>query len=253
MSGFGQLILRDICDVHTYHYPRGESSQIVQRKWFGLSLCLKGQMTYTHNGKTYVSTPGHVTILPQGQTYSLHCDREGTFHVINFLCEQFECTTFLILPVQNEAALISDCEYIRRLLVFERNRLKVFSLFYGMLDRLPSQQEEAFYILGPAVRFLENHIADPALNNSMLAEAAGISEVYFRQLFARQYGVTPRQYILEIRMHKARQMLTEGALKIADVAEGCGFSSAYHFCRSFRERTGQTPGEYRRQHCREGI
>jgi len=253
MDGFGRLILREICDVHTYHYARGETSQIVRRKWFGLSLCEKGQITYTHNGKTYVSSPGYATILPQGQTYSLHCDREGSFHVINFLCEQFECDRFLVLPLQNETALIGDYEYIRRLFVFERSRLKVCSLFYSMLDRLPAQQEEAFYILRPAVQFLENHLSDPALNNAMLAGAAGISEVYFRQLFVRQYGTTPRQYILDARMQKARQMLTEGALKIADVAEACGFSSVYHFCRSFRERAGQTPGEYRRQHRREGI
>ncbi|MBQ7867001.1 MAG: AraC family transcriptional regulator [Clostridia bacterium] len=253
MDRFARFVLKEITDVHTYHYTRGETAQITNRKWFGLSLCSRGQMTYTHNGKIFVSTPGHATFLPQGQSYTLRCDRDGDFHVINFTCEYFDCDTFEILTAHNEAALLDDYEYIRRLFVFERNRMKVRSLFYGMLDRLKSHEGEANYLLGPAMRCLESHIADPALNNRMLAKAAGVSEIYFRRVFSSHYGITPRQYILDIRMHKARQLLTEGALKVAEVAEACGFSSPYHFCRSFRERTGCTPGEYSRTHSRRGI
>lgn len=253
MNGFDEFVLREICDVHTWHYTRGETAQVENRKFFGLSLCSGGQMTYTHNGRTFVSSPGHVTLLPMGQTYTLRCDRDGTFYVINFICDQFDCPTFAVLPVQNDAALISDYEYIRRLFVFGRSRLKIHSLFYGMLDRLPARQDETLYVLAPAMRCMEERIGDPALNNRVLADAAGVSEVYFRQLFVKYYGSTPRQYLLEVRMHKARQLLTEGTLKVADVAAACGFSNAYHFCRSFRERTGQTPGEYRRQQRREGV
>lgn len=248
MNLFENLVLREIHSVNTSHFARGETSQITRRQWYGLSFCVDGQITYKHAGQTYVSSPGHATLLPMGQTYTLHCDRAGAFPVINFLCDHFPCEGFVVLPLSNAAALLDDYEYIRKLFVFARNRLKVFSLFYSILDRLPRQQGETFYILAPAIRLLEQHIGNPELDNEMLAREAGISEVYFRQLFLRHYGVTPRQYILDVRMHKARQLLTDGALTVAETAAACGFGSAYHFCRSFKARTGETPGEYRRKH-----
>ena len=248
MSLFDQLTLKKIHSVNTFCFVRGETSQIHSRASYGLSFCLEGQITYRHKGNTYVSSPGHATILPIGQSYTLHCDKTGTFPVINFSCEGFESEDFVVLPLQNAAALIDDYEYIRRLFVFERNRLKVCSLFYSILDRLPRQEDEAPYLLAPALRLMEQHIDSPGLTNERLAHEAGISEVYFRQLFLKHYGTTPRQYILNVRMHKARQLLTDGALSIADISNACGFSSVYHFCRSVKERTGETPGEYRRKH-----
>jgi AraC-like DNA-binding protein len=44
-----------------------------------------------------------------------------------------------------------------------------------------------------------------------------------------------------------KALLTEGTEKIGAVAEACGFSSPYHFCRIFREKTGLTPTAYRQQ------
>jgi len=242
---FEGFVLDEIAQVITCTFVRGETHRIVNRRFYGLALCTEGQMTYRHNGKTYVATPGHATILPQGETYTLHCDRAGAFPVINFTCVHFAQQGFAILPIANAAALVNDYEQIRKLFVFERSRLRVRSLFYGMLDRLPQAQDEAFSTLGPAVRYLEEHLSDPGLTNAQLSQAAGVSEVYFRQLFQRQYGVTPRQYILNVRMQKARQLLSGGHDAVSDIAEACGFASVYHFCRSFRERTGLTPSQYR--------
>ena len=47
--------------------------------------------------------------------------------------------------------------------------------------------------------------------------------------------------------YAAKQLLSEGQKKISAIAEECGFSSTYHFCRSFKERVGTTPSEFRSQ------
>ena len=49
------------------------------------------------------------------------------------------------------------------------------------------------------------------------------------------------------RSAEAKQLLAENALKIGAVAQQCGFSNSYHFCRLFKEKTALTPTEYRRQ------
>ncbi|MGN0556693.1 MAG: helix-turn-helix domain-containing protein [Acutalibacteraceae bacterium] len=47
-----------------------------------------------------------------------------------------------------------------------------------------------------------------------------------------------------MRINKAKQLLSDGFLKVATVAERCSFSNQYHFCRLFNEKTGVTPTEY---------
>jgi AraC-like DNA-binding protein len=111
-----------------------------------------------------------------------------------------------------------------------------------MLDRL-SKEGSAGNIIAPAIRYIESNYQNPRLSNTELAEVCNISEVYFRKLFAEAYKTTPKQFILDIRINKAKQLLSEGIFKISAIAVQCGFTNQYHFCRIFKEKTGVTPSE----------
>jgi len=63
-------------------------------------------------------------------------------------------------------------------------------------------------------------------------------------MFLLHYDITPKQYILNARIRRAKQLLCDTPLTVTAIAEKCGFSSVYHFCRSFKQHTGQTPTEY---------
>jgi len=91
------------------------------------------------------------------------------------------------------------------------------------------------------------HFDDAALSNEILASQSGISEIYFRRLFKEMFGTTPKQYILELRIKKACKLLMESSSNISEIAEACGFSSVYHFCRAFKSITSLTPTEYSKQ------
>ena len=95
-----------------------------------------------------------------------------------------------------------------------------------------------------SIKYIKNNISNTALSNSLIAQNLGISEVYFRKLFLAKYGTTPKQYILDIRIQKAKQPLRDRKYKITSVSDECGFSSQYHFCRIFKEKTGYTPSDY---------
>ena len=99
----------------------------------------------------------------------------------------------------------------------------------------------------PAIKYLENNYQNPNLTNAELAKQCRISEVYFRRIFTSCYNMTPRQFLIDIRINKAKQLLSEGTLKINAVAVKCGFSNQYHFCHVFKEKTGLTPTEYMKQ------
>ena len=242
----GNITITDIKEIFTVFSPKGKVVKIENRKSFGLSFCIDGQITYTHNGKKITSDKNHAILLPEGQTYTLYGDKTGSFPVINFTCADALCNTVISLPVQNIEAYIKDFEKLRSLSLFDGNRAEMMSIFYYILHRLSAQNSSSNVIM-PAIKYLETNYQNPNLTNAELAKQCRISEVYFRRIFTSCYNMTPRQFLIDIRINKAKQLLSEGALKINAVAIKCGFSNQYHFCRVFKEKTGLTPTEYMKQ------
>ena len=99
----------------------------------------------------------------------------------------------------------------------------------------------------PAIRYIEKNYSDERLTNKTLADVCNISEVYLRKLFLKYLNTTPKQYVSEIRLSKAKHLLSDGILKINAIAEQCGFPSSYNFSRFFKEKTGLTPTEYMKE------
>lgn len=73
-----EIIITQITDVLTVFSPKNRLETTTHRANFGLSFTRDGQITYTHNGKKYISDRNHVVILPKGQNYSIHGDKTGT-------------------------------------------------------------------------------------------------------------------------------------------------------------------------------
>jgi AraC-like DNA-binding protein len=82
---------------------------------------------------------------------------------------------------------------------------------------------------------------------SELAREAGLSAAYFSQRFKSSTGVSPHQYLLRLRICRAKKLLEESESPVIDIAMECGFQTQQHFARIFRRLTMRTPTEYRRQ------
>ena len=246
MNTLYKTTVTDIKGLFTVLSPKGRNETIKNRKSYGLSFCTEGRITYEMNGKQAVSDEYHAVILPKGQSYSLYGNKSGIFPVINFDCKEFLCDEVISLPIQKSDTYVKDFEKMKALSLFEENRAKMMSVFYNMLHRL-STESSVHNVILPAIRYIESNYQNPKLSNAELAEKCNISEVYFRKIFTETYKTTPKQFIVDIRINKAKQLLSDGFLNICAVAEECGFSNQYHFCRLFKEKTGLTPTEYMKQ------
>ena len=240
------ITVTDIKEIFTVVSPKGRFEKIENRKCYGLSFCDEGQITYTHNNNKFISDKFHAIILPKGQSYTLYGNKTGTFSVINFLCSEFLCDTIISLPIDNKEAYIKDFERIRSLSLLDTNRAEIMSIFYHILHLL-SAQNSYNKIIVPAIKHIENNYQNPELTNTELAKKCNVSEIYFRHIFESCYNMTPKQFIIDMRINKAKQFLADGALKINAIALKCGFSNQYHFCRTFKEKTGLTPTQYMKQ------
>ena len=129
MNILGKAVITDICGIFTVMSPKGKSEKINHRKCWGISFCIDGKITYTHRGINVISDKDHAVILPEGQDYSIHGDKTGSFPVINFKCSETLCDTVISLPIEHAKSFIRDFERMKALSLFEENRQKVMSIF----------------------------------------------------------------------------------------------------------------------------
>lgn len=238
------IVITKIQKPITVISPKGRQDETKNRATYGLSFCINGQITYSHRGKHYISNSNNVILLPKGQTYRLTGDKEGLFPVINFDCIGLDCTEITVFPLQNPEPYFKDYQKIKDLFLFQDKQLQIFSIFYGILQRIMQEQNPQNNTLQQALKYIEVNISNPSLSNALIAQNSNISEVYFRKLFARKYKTSPKQYILEIRIQKAKQLLTDSFYSASAIGEMCGFSSLYTFSRCFKEKVGMSPTEY---------
>jgi AraC-like DNA-binding protein len=108
-------------------------------------------------------------------------------------------------------------------------------------EYMPSDRQDRIL---PAVALMEREFANEGLTVTRLAEACGMSEVYFRKIFLHKFGVSPKEYLIRKRMAYARQLLSSGQFDVAEVARLSGYGEPCHFSREFKKRQGVSPREF---------
>jgi two-component system response regulator YesN len=99
--------------------------------------------------------------------------------------------------------------------------------------------------LRDALDFIGKHYVEP-LRVEQVAAVVGLTQNEFSRLFRKQQRTTFEQYVVDLRLERAKQLLSSTELNATRVAELCGFHSSQYFSRVFRNKLGVTPLDYRR-------
>ncbi|MEJ0064353.1 MAG: helix-turn-helix transcriptional regulator [Caulobacteraceae bacterium] len=78
-----------------------------------------------------------------------------------------------------------------------------------------------------------------------LARVSGVSEAHFARSFKEAFGVPPHRYLLTRRIERATALLRDTDLPVTEIAFETGWNSLGTFGRTFRDVTGESPGEFR--------
>lgn len=93
------------------------------------------------------------------------------------------------------------------------------------------------------IKYFEDNI-DEQFNLDDIAAQAGISRRQIERLFTKHLGLSPKKYFQQLRLGRARALLAETDLPMAEVAAACGFDSATYFAKRFRDMFGVTPHRF---------
>ena len=204
-------------------------------------------------------SPDYCYILPP------HCLRQtfckGTPHqlYIHFELSMSNGTTACpvnIIPMSDELhTLIKELK--ESLLQDRRNTLKTSLLAFALCARsLSLLDPEALLQNGNDRRmelicnYLREHLGNP-VNLDMLAAKVKMTPNAFSRLFREKTGVTPYQYLLQLRYDQASKMLLSDQYSIDEISEIVGIRDRFHFSRTFKRIYGVPPAQYRRNYAPE--
>ena len=141
-------------------------------------------------------------------------------------------------------SLAADCD--RRVLA----PLYEHELVYHILRRdrssrllLIAGQQEDGNSVAAALNYINTHLSEP-LTVETLAGQVNLSSSAFSRRFRELTGRSPRQFVKETRLERARELLFERRLGVGDVSVAVGYASQSHFTTEFRARFGTTPRDY---------
>lgn len=248
MNDLNRISVNEVEALRTVRSYLGHQFHVKSRAHYGILLCVKGKIVFSHNGREYVSDPSHALVLPKGENYYLHGEKAGYFPLINFSCNNaFDSKEIMVIRLSDPESYLREYEMIQHLSLFPQNRAQIMSILYGMISRLANERDDKKDVLAPAIKYLEQNYTDASLDMAVLAKESHISVPYFHKLFRSRFETTPGQYLQDIRIRKAMLLLASSNKTVTAVAEACGFSSVYHFSRAFRMITGESPTEYRKK------
>ncbi|CCG99433.1 two component transcriptional regulator, AraC family [Fibrella aestuarina BUZ 2] len=125
------------------------------------------------------------------------------------------------------------------------NRAKWQNRYTGdYLAKTENRQEKKF--LNELTTLIEQHLADPAFGVEQLSREMGLSRVQLYRKAQTLLGRNVNDYFAEIRLKKAKVLLTETGKPIAEIAYETGFSSPAYFTTFFKQHTQRTPSEFRK-------
>ncbi|WP_292620162.1 helix-turn-helix domain-containing protein [Mesorhizobium sp.] len=116
----------------------------------------------------------------------------------------------------------------------------------GDRQRLPLHAGAAIHHDGllKIIEQMEMHLDEPVALEAMAA-ASHLSRRQVERIFSKQIGRSPARYYLEMRLERAHLLIANSQLPIVEIAMACGFVSASHFAKAYRENYGMTPSEAR--------
>ena len=172
-------------------------------------------------------------------------DFGGFFKLSSNYCANI--STIMQQMMHEDKSPDGESAFLRSLLTMELFVWLSRSLREQWESNLSTKGHKLQEILESAKGYINNNYN----NDISLSDVAGyvyLSTSHFARAFKKQYGISPIQYLLGIRIEKAKTLLEETNLKVGDIASSVGFSAQQRFNDIFKKHLGVSPSEYRQKY-----
>jgi AraC-like DNA-binding protein len=120
----------------------------------------------------------------------------------------------------------------------------LMGLFYSAQNAQSAVDTQNANVIEGAITRIQDEFGR-SLDMKALAQELGVSYSWFRHTFTAHTGLSPHQYLLELRLVRARSLLAETELPVKEIALQTGFEDELYFSRLFRQKLNLTPSQWR--------
>lgn len=125
------------------------------------------------------------------------------------------------------------------------------SLLYKIFSELQQKNfvsKKHYERIKPAIDVIHEDFLVRNFSIKELGELCGIGESYFKRLFKEKYGISPKKYIIQLKLNHACELLRLERYSVSKIAELCNFNDIYFFSRQFKEHIGLTPTKFAKKY-----
>jgi AraC family transcriptional regulator len=259
--------------IAAYSGVQGDGPKHTSDKHF-LTMCSKYPSRFEAgrgaNGKVYTKRPGSLSLVPAGWCPEMRSETEFDLVVCavdsalvsamdselerrpdgelrlqaNFQDPAAQQLMTLLVAIANEG-YTTEKLYAEHL----AQALALRTLYLGRDAKPQTNNRRTSALPGHVLRRIVERMRDFDCDLSLqaLANESGYSRVHFVRMFKAATGSSPHNYLLNLKMERARELLKNPSMSLIDIAFDCGFSSHSHMSRLFHKFVGVTPSAYRRR------
>ena len=225
------------------------------RRHHGLIFTFENTEILGFDDKEIKAVPFSIVYIPKGAQYNLALIGKSSNDIfIDFeLAREDYHPPFRVKFDENDSVktLFQDAEKTWAKNATSR-QASLKSIVYKILAQMIKQSElylnpDGYSKIKDSVSYLHSHYLEADFKITRLAKISGISQRYYEKLFRQKFGVTPKEYVLSLKIERAKALLLGGEQLVRDIALGLGYADIYHFGKIFKEKTGYTPTEFKKE------
>ncbi len=228
---------------------------------YAIAASLGGEADWFYRGRTFHGRPGCLSMMEPGESHRTRPVGQRVFVVFidpdrvahaALTAGARRTVVHLGRPQTDHAGSDRSFVALARALVDDEWRTSVDELMAVCVQELVQVHSEDRPVSAPpcslAVRRAKTRLEDSLDENVLLddlAREAGITPFHLIRSFRAATGLTPHQYVIQLRLARARALLRTGS-SVTEVAHAVGFGDQSHLHRHFKRVMGLTPGQYAR-------
>ena len=222
-------------------HPKG-FFEVRGRPYAALSCRVSGTCKFNFEGKKVESNSGDILFIPQNVSYDVDYSG-GTMIVVHFYDCNYHTPENIAL---NNAAYVTE-KFWEMLKEWEQRRsiFKIKSAIYNILQicRDTNSISRKSTLAEKAKTLIDTNYENPSFNITSLSEMLYVSPSTLRKNFASRFDMSPKQYLLKIRIDTAISLLSEGFLPVREISKKCGFEDEHYFSRIVKKKHGLPPSK----------
>ena len=251
MNIFGTEIIQ-INNLYLTQYKQIKSIRTQGKNYHCLSYRHCGHIRL-HLDKEFLveAKKGMITFVPQGWNYYHEVMEDSEVTALHFNSNELMNSTPFSLKPMNEK--VFPILFNNAATIWDENpsysSIPLLAVAYKILEAVIKENDEYLksgnsMITIEAINYLRKNFSEIHLTIADCAKAVGITEAYLRRIFKKALNKSPGQFLLQIRMDNAKNLLSTGYYTVNEVAVRSGFCNQSHFSSVFRKYTGFSPVAY---------